>query len=178
MIERNDVYRIGKIKKAHGLKGEVVFVFDDDIFDRVDCEYLICDVDGILVPFFIEEYRFRSDSSALVKFDDIDSVEQTSQILGCDVYFERKYVENNDDLSIEEDDGEEFSLYYFVGFDIIADTKTIGKIESVDDSTQNWLFVLDNGTFIPANGDFITDINQEKRTITMDLPDGLLDLNK
>lgn len=174
MIERDSVYRIGTITKAHGLKGEVVFVFDDDIFDRTESEYLICDVDGILVPFFMEEYRFRSDSSALVKFEDIDNAEATSQILGCDVYFERRFLAEAED---EEEDGEELSLYFFVGFTVVADGREIGTIRAVDESTQNWLFILDNGTYIPANGDFIIDIDKQKHIVTMDLPEGLLELN-
>ena len=76
MIKKEDTYPIGRITKAHGLKGEVVFNFEDDIFDRVECPYLICEVEGILVPFFMEEYRFKTDSSALVKFEDINSAEQ------------------------------------------------------------------------------------------------------
>ena len=55
MIKDSDVYKIGRLGKAHGVKGEVSLQFDDDIFDRVDADYLVLDVDGILVPFFIEE---------------------------------------------------------------------------------------------------------------------------
>lgn len=175
MINYEDVYKIGRITKTHGLKGEVVFEFDDDIFDRTDSDYLICEVDGILVPFFIEEYRFRSDSSALMKFEDIDSPEKACQILNSDVYFERRFTVSSDEE--EAGDGEDFSLYYFVGFSIISEGKIVGTIEAVDDSTQNWLFILDNGTYIPANGDFILDIDQQNHTITMDLPKGLLELN-
>ena len=54
MIKREDVYKIGRLGKAHGVKGEVSFQFTDDIFDSVDAEYLVLDVDGILVPFFME----------------------------------------------------------------------------------------------------------------------------
>ena len=67
MIRREEVYKIGKLGKPHGVKGEVSFMFDDDVFDRVDADYLVLDVDGILVPFFIEEYRFRSDESSFIK---------------------------------------------------------------------------------------------------------------
>ena len=73
MIKQEEVFRIGRLGKTHGVKGEVSFQFDDDVFDRVDCDYLVLDIDGILVPFFMEEYRFRSDSVALMKFEDIDS---------------------------------------------------------------------------------------------------------
>ena len=76
MIKKEDVYKIGVLNKPHGVKGEVAFTFTDDVFDRVDCDYLICLMDGILVPFFIEEFRFKSDSVALGKFEDIDTAEQ------------------------------------------------------------------------------------------------------
>ena len=73
MIKKEEVYKIGRLGKAHGVKGEVSLQFDDDIFDRVDADYLVLEIDGILVPFFMEEYRFRSDVVALVKFCDVDS---------------------------------------------------------------------------------------------------------
>ena len=71
MIKKEEVYKIGLFNKPHGIHGELQFTFTDDIFDRVDCDYLICLLDGIFVPFFIEEYRFRSDSTALVKLEGI-----------------------------------------------------------------------------------------------------------
>ena len=40
MIKKEEVYKIGRLGKAHGVKGEVSFQFDDDIFDRVDADYL------------------------------------------------------------------------------------------------------------------------------------------
>ena len=71
MIKQEEVFKIGKLGKSHGVKGEVNLLFDDDIFDRTDAEYLILEVDGILVPFYIEEYRFHGNSTALMKFYDI-----------------------------------------------------------------------------------------------------------
>ena len=73
MIKREDVYKIGVFNKPHGIHGELSFTFTDDIFDRVEAEYLICLLDGIFVPFFLEEYRFRSDSTALVKLEGVDT---------------------------------------------------------------------------------------------------------
>ena len=75
MIKQDDVYKIGRIGKPHGIKGELTMMGEDDVFDRVEGEYLILLIDGILVPFFIEDYRFRSEQSALVKFCDIDTQE-------------------------------------------------------------------------------------------------------
>ena len=96
MIRREEVYKIGKLGKPHGVKGEVSFMFDDDVFDRVDIDYLILDVDGILVPFFIEEYRFRSDESAIMKFVDIDTQDKASELTGDEVYFLRSLSDSSE----------------------------------------------------------------------------------
>ena len=53
MIREQEVYRIGKIGKPHGINGELTFYFEDDVFDRVETEYLVLDIEGILVPFFM-----------------------------------------------------------------------------------------------------------------------------
>ena len=169
MIKKEEVYKIGRIGKAHGVKGEVSFNFDDDVFDRVEAEYLILEVDGILVPFFMEEYRFRSDSTALVKFEDIDTQDRARELTNCDVYFPR---------DMADEDEEELTYSFLVGFDIIDDQsgKNIGTIASIDDNTMNILFELEDGTLIPASEELITDIDKDNKTITLALPEGILDL--
>ena len=169
MIKREEVYKIGKLGKAHGVHGELSFMFDDDVFDRVDADYLVLDLDGILVPFFLEEYRFRTDSTALVKFCDIDTQERARELTGTDVYFP---------VALTGDDDIPPTLHSLVGFDIVeANTgKPVGRIASIDDSTANILFELEDGKLIPANDDLITNIDKDKRQIVTDLPEGILDL--
>ncbi len=169
MIKDSDVYKIGRLGKAHGVKGEVSLQFDDDIFDRVDADYLVLDVDGILVPFFIEEYRFRSDSVALVKFEDIDTQQRATELTGCDVYFPRALADDDDGLP---------TLAFLVGFTIVDATNgtAIGTIAAIDDQTANLLFELEDGRLIPANDDLIANIDSHRKVITMSLPEGLLTL--
>ena len=172
MIKQEEVYHIGRIGKAHGVRGEVTFNFDDDVFDRTDADYLVLEVDGILVPFFMEEYRFRSDTTALVKFEGIDTQQRARELTNCDVYFPRA-------LTTADDDSAPLSLAFLVGFDIVeATTATrIGTITAIDDQTANILFELADGTLIPANDDLITAIDAENKIITMNIPQGLLDIN-
>ena len=169
MIKAEEVYKIGRIGKAHGIKGEVSLQYDDDIFDRVDADYLVMDVDGILVPFYMEEYRFRNDSVCLVKFCDIDTQQRASELTGCEVYFPRSLAEEADEMP---------SLASLVDFEIVdaSDGKTVGNIVAIDDQTANILFELEDGTLIPANDDLITDIDWAGKRITMNIPKGLLEL--
>lgn len=169
MIKKEEVYKIGRLGKTHGVRGEISFLFDDDVFDRVDADYLILEIDGILVPFFIEEYRFKTDSNALMKFDGIDTQERARELTGCDVWFPRALAESDEDG---------ISWAAIIGFDIIESEsgKTVGRIASVDDSTINILFCLEDGRLIPASEELIIAIDQQARTITMQLPEGLLNL--
>ena len=173
MIKIQDVYRIGLINKPHGVHGELLFTFDDDIFDRMEADYIICMMDGILVPFFFESYRFRSDSTALIKLEGIDTEQQARRMTNVEVFFPKEHVEELED--------NELTWSYFVGF-LIKDVNEgeIGKVIDVDDSTINTLFVVDHNdteVLIPAQEDFIVDLDRGKRVITMQIPAGLLDLN-
>ena len=170
MLNQEDVFQIGRLGKAHGVKGEITMQVDDDVFDRVDAEYLVLEIDGILVPFFMEEYRFRSDTVALVKFCDIDTQQRAQELTGCDVYFPR---------ALADDDDEALSFSMLVGFDLInaATNLSVGRIDSIDDSTANVLFCLDNGLLLPANDDLLERIDVKQRQIVMNIPEGLLDLN-
>lgn len=164
-----DLYKIGKIGKPHGVKGEVSFHFSDDVFDRTEAEYLMLCIDGLMVPFFMEEYRFRSDETALVKFCDIDTQERASELTGCEVFFPRDVADNDDD---------NLSWAEIIGYSLIdsATSKNVGKIASVDDSTINILFELEDGTLIPASIELITNVDKKHKEIEIELPDGILDL--
>ncbi|MCF0199256.1 MAG: 16S rRNA processing protein RimM [Bacteroidaceae bacterium] len=168
MITSEEVYKIGTITRTHGVKGEVSLAFTDDVWDRVDADYLILDVDGILVPFFMEEYRFRSENTALVKFLDYDTSEAASELCGCAVYFPHRLT--------PDDAPDEVTWKYFTGF-TVEDTKAgeLGTIDEVDDSTMNVLFRIGD-LLIPAAEPFIKDIDHQRRRITMELPEELLAL--
>lgn len=171
MIRPSDVYKIGRIGKTHGVRGEVTMQFTDDIFDTADADYLVLDIDGILVPFFIDEYRFKNDSVAIMKFTDIDTPQQAQTLTDCNVFFPR---------SIAADTSEDISLSQIIGFKLMdAGTgNTVGTITAIDDSTINTLFEVkgEDGTelLIPASEELITDINPDTQILTTVIPAGLL----
>ncbi|MCD7817343.1 MAG: ribosome maturation factor RimM [Bacteroides sp.] len=170
MIKKEEVFKIGILNKPHGVKGEIGFTFTDDVFDRVDCDYLILLLDGILVPFFIEEYRFRSDNVALVKFEGIDTAERARRFSNVEVYFPSRYLEEEEGIS---------SWNYFVGFRVedIAHGN-LGEITHVDDSTVNVLFVIERDgreILLPAHEEFIRGLDKKKKLLTVEIPDRLLE---
>jgi 16S rRNA processing protein RimM len=190
MIKDEDVYKIGMFNKPHGVRGALSFTFTDDIFDRTDGEYLVCLLDGIFVPFFIEEYDFRSHHVAIVKLEGIDSMERACTLINVAVYYPKYTMESesilNDELGeaphLCSSEGETpFSEYAtFTSFEV-KDTicGILGKISYVDASTANTLFVVENEKgelLIPACEEFIVKIDYESKQLLMNLPEGLADL--
>mgnify|MGYP000094469682 FL=1 len=175
MIKRDELIKIGVFNKPHGVQGELAFTFTDDIFDRSECPYVVCEIDGIFVPFFIEEYRFRGETTALMKLEDIDTEDDARAFTNLEVYFPKSYIESDEDgeLSAPGD----FFLHYAV-YD--TDEGYLGNIVDVDMSTANVLFVVEreNGEelLIPATDDLVVSVDEKAKKIEMNIPEGLLDL--
>lgn len=172
MIKREELVKIGKINKTHGIGGEVSVMFAEDVFDIDSSPYLVCDIDGIFVPFFIEDYRFRSDVAALVKFEDIDSEDSARILINREVYFPKKYI--------SEEDVESGPADYFLGYKVFVSGRELGEITEIDDSTVNVLFTVTSPDgkeyLIPATADFVESIDENRKVIVMNVPEGLLDI--
>lgn len=58
--------------------------------------------------------------------------------------------------------------------------KTHRKIIDLDDTTDNYLFIIETpdgrNVMVPVADEYVVDIDTENRIITLDLPDGLLDI--
>ena len=166
MIHQSELVPVGSVGKTHGLAGEVNINFDLDI-DLEDVPYLVFDMDGIFVPFFIETYRYRNDTLALVSFDGIDNETDARTLYGKTVYVKRGLLP---------DGAEEESLLAFIGYRLTDSCgHEIGTIDAVDDTTDNILFSVGDH-LLPAAALEIVEINHESKTIMAELPDGLLDL--
>lgn len=173
MIENDQVIRMGTIQKAHGTGGEMVLAVPEDMdwSEGLDC--LVCRMDGILVPFFIESVREKSATSLLVKFENVNCIQDTGLFIGCTVFLPRKFA-------VEPDPDRAVSWHSFIGWKVSdVNCGELGEITSVDDSTPNILFLVKDGTrsrIIPANEVWMTDVDWKKCIITFNLPEGLADL--
>jgi 16S rRNA processing protein RimM len=176
MIKKENTLPIGKLIKPHGLRGELSFEFSTDIFDTVKAPCFMCEIEGILVPFFIENYSLRGNNSGFIKFEGVDSNEEAKELVGVSLYLERTF------LPADFSSGDVQGIEFYVGYQIIDQNENrIGEIISIDDATENVLFnVLSdakNEILIPASDDYILEIDDEERIICMEIPEGLLGLN-
>ena len=173
MIKIEDVYKIGVLAKPHGVKGEVVLQCMGGGLSHVpesDFDFLM--LDGILVPFFVEEFRLRGDGTALLKLEGMDVPERVRRFTGVDVYADREASCAHE--------GEPLSWQWFVGFEVYdVEQGFLGSVERVDDATANVLFVVvdEEGEelLIPACEEFIVGIDRKGRVLDVELPEGLID---
>ncbi len=172
MISESSLFPLGKINKAHGLSGEVSFTLNSDLLFDEELPCLFVVVDGIPVPFFLEEMRFSTDTSGFLKFEDVDNAEQARTLAGLPLFIEKKYLNEED---IQQND-----IEFYKGFKLVDEAgNTIGNVKYIETSTENHLFVVENAEkeiLIPVSEDYILDIDEVNRMIYMQLPEGLLEL--
>lgn len=180
MITNEQLIEIGHITKLHGLKGEMQAAVTDTVFDDVrHCPYLVCEMDGIFVPFFLSGYRFRSGETILLTFDDIDSQAKAEPFCGKTLYFDRRCFEGDEEATYEAEAEEDLG---YIGYTIIdSQLGPLGEVIDINDQTANVLFIVDHDgeeLMIPAADDLVLEIDDEEQTILMQLPDGLINMDE
>ena len=172
-IDKNDFFPIGSIVKPHGLKGDMILEVEEG-FEGIleDSAYLLVEVEGGLVPFFISEtgINFRTATSISLAFDDLDSAEKVRTYCGCQIFLHKD--------AVQEEVIEEFNeLMGVVVFD--KDRGKLGEIIRVDDFSGNVVLTIQYGTheiLIPLSEELIIQFDQDKKELYLDCPDGLIDL--
>lgn len=175
MIVREELVHIGKIVKPHGLNGELEINVNSELFEVCEVPYIVIETDGIFIPFFIDEYRYKNDTTYLFTLRGIENEMEAKEMIKREIYIHKKFLAEGVNASDME------GTNYFIGFSIFSeDGKFIGEVVDIDDTTENVLFLLHNNNkeelIIPASDDFVVDIDEERKKIIMSLPEGLLSL--
>lgn len=159
---REQCTEIGTIARPHGIKGELLVRFHTvPAEDKLSKEPLFILVQGTLVPFFIEHYRFNEDH-AFIKFEFIDSEAEAKKFTGMSVYsFPGK---SSEEISVE-------------GYEMLDETSgTHATIKRFIENPVNPLFLLQTSkgeVLVPAHPDLILQTDHKNRKIIMRLPFGL-----
>ena len=169
MILEKEVFRAGKINKTHGVNGELNCNINADTIDMA--EYIVLDMDGIFVPFFVSNIRIKSSNSVLLTLEDVEDETEARKLIGKDIYLPIELMSDDEMLSYE----------YFVGFTVVNSDEKLGEISFVDDQTVNILFGIkteDGEILLPAVEDFIAEVDNENKILYTNYPVELVELNK
>lgn len=173
MIKYDEVISSGSVLRSHGVDGEIVIPVATELLESSEMHFIVLEMDGILVPFFIESFRRRGAESSIVKLEGIDTPERAENLRGRKLWLLKSdLVQSGAEDFISPDiligmAAEDSSLGY------------IGEIADVDDSTPNILLLVRNGEreyIIPASSELIGNVDIRSGTVLFSLPEGLLDI--
>jgi len=167
----NDLKVLGIISRSHGLKGAFkVNVYAKGVKELQEDEPVFILLQGGPVPFFVEECSGSGQNNLVLKLEGIYSVEQADKLIGCEVLLEPDQFEDATPDTNEE----------LIGFGVIDLEKgEIGSIAGFMDSPQHPIMEVvfnSNTILIPWVEDIVKEIDEEKKAVTIDAPDGLIDL--
>ncbi len=168
----DECYQLCYIIKPHGLQGKVGIYLDVDIPKKYSkLESVFVEINKKLVPFFIEEIAIQG-QKATVKFEDIDSIESAENIAGSDLYLPLNLLEELSD--------DQYYYHEIIGYKIIDKSKgELGEVVTVFTMpNQDLISSMYQGKeiLIPINNHIIKSVNKQKKEVSVDLPDGLLDI--
>jgi 16S rRNA processing protein RimM len=171
-MNKEDYYPVGFIMKPHGLKGEVtVSLNPDSPADWNSLEVIFIEKSNTLVPYFIEHVSARTDK-AFVKLEDVSTPEQAALLKNHSLFLpknERPKLNAGDFYDDE-----------IMGYDIVDETMgRLGSVKEIERAGMNRFLILDHHgkeVMIPAQPPLVKSINRSKKKITVNLPEGFLDI--
>lgn len=166
---------LGSITKANRKTGQLSISTGQQPAERfADVKTLFLDIDGGLVPFFVDQQSGSGSGQMRVWLQDYKTPEAAQQLTGYKVYIAEE------DMPAAPPN----HIYHHQLTDYNVVDKTAGELGQITDlieSTEQALLQVDhNGDeiLIPFVEDFIVKIDKRKKILYLDLPEGLIDLNK
>jgi 16S rRNA processing protein RimM len=172
MIPANCIL-LGKITKVHGFEGAVTVKTELNLSENIPHgEPVFLEIEGRPVPFFVEDCFFPRPGLLTIKFEDYNSSDKVKEFVGCTVFIasDSEITETDEDIDM------------LRGYEVFSDQGTdVGKISEIIKNPGQILLevVSQNGNIIliPLHEDLVTMINDDMKTITMIIPEGLIDIN-
>jgi 16S rRNA processing protein RimM len=174
LLSFNDCTKIGSFRKSHGIAGTLDLVFEPEWETSVEhAELFITDTDGLPVPWFVapDGIRITSSKSALVDLLWVDNLQAAKRLCGSSVYIPKSNIIPNEESS---------GLSEWAGFSIYNETGAlIGMVNNMENYAGNLVMMVDTPwgeKMVPLHPDLIIELDHETRRMTMEFPEGLLDI--
>ena len=171
-LDRGNLTKIATIYNYLGSNGGVVLNLEPPFLEIITEEPVLVDIDGYLVPFFIEDDSvFYNKKTVSLRFTTIKSQKSASPLIGRSVYA------LTESLDIEEDDEDVFEYEDYTAYD--QNDLLLGTIKGVYDIPGNPLLVVDGGAkeiLIPLLAIEVLNADEDSKTIKISIPEGLTDI--
>ena len=161
------LHPLGRIIKTHGYHGTVVLVADQPLNDEMEGpEELFVVIDGLQVPFPVEDFTLITDTSAHVQLEFINNCDEASGLVSCEAYTTVAPQKQEQETAWEQ----------WIGF-TVHDAKCgkIGVIRQIEDYKGNIVLQLIEGgreTLISFYPELVTHIDNDEKILYIAMPDG------
>ncbi|PRY85880.1 ribosome maturation factor RimM [Mongoliibacter ruber] len=172
-MNKDNCFQLGYVAKVHGLHGEVNVVLDVDYpEDYEDIKHVFVEQKSRLIPLFIEHFVLQHANKVLAKFEDYDTVEKVSELVGSALYLPLSELETLGD--------DQYYYHELIGFEVLdQNQEQIGEIKVIYDlETQDLLGVEHKGkeVLIPIQDGIVQKVDKAAKKVYCHLPEGLLDI--
>ncbi|MDT0556367.1 ribosome maturation factor RimM [Patiriisocius hiemis] len=172
-MQKKDCFFVGKIVKKYSFKGELLIKLDtDDPEQFLEMESVFVEQHKNLIPFFIETSSLHKSSLLRVQFEEVENEADADALLGKELYLPLQFLPP---LT-----GNKFYYHEIIGFTVTdISFGEVGTIIGVNDNTAQHLFVIEKDEkeiLIPINDEFIVNLNRKSKEITLQVPEGLIEL--
>lgn len=164
--------KTGKIVATYGFKGDLVMIHQ--LGKKTSLKGLkaifLEDKKGSFLPWFIESTRIKSETEIYIKLEGIHTKEGATPVLQKEVWLPE----------------EEFQQYAaktapaaLLGFEVLNEGNSLGTILELIEQPHQMLCRLEiNGkeVLIPLHEGSLKKIDQKKKQVVVELPEGLLDI--
>lgn len=169
---KEEAFYIGYFTKTKGLKGEIQLYFEFDAYEDLELDVVFADLNGKMVPFFVSSFKLYPNNTGLFYFDDLDHIDKAQALVKKKVYLPLDKMPERDEDDFTYDD--------LKGFTVSDETQgELGEIIEVNEYPQHFVATVlyqNKEILFPLNEDMIVEIDEDEKTLLVDLPEGLLDL--
>ena len=175
MLKKEDHYLAGSLLKTSGIKGEIILRFNNNLPREIKKpESIFVEVDQKLVPVFIDDFKIKSNNTAIVKIEGINNEFSSKEFIGCEFYLTNQLAkvmltEPEDEIDV-------------AGYKVIDQNNAeIGEVIEFIDIAENPLLNVKTPhgeVLIPAQDELIIEVDDNERYIILTIPDGLFDLEE
>ena len=163
---------IGFIRKTQGFKGEVILAVNTgNAEDLLNSKYLFLNMDGSMVPFYVEEFSAQG-TQAVISLEDVNTHEAATKLVSRKVFLPGNELPEG--FSNEDD------LKSILGFTIIDEKKgNLGSVKDVAETPGQLMIFFDYSNvevMLPLNDQTLLKIMKRKKEIHVILPEGLLEI--
>jgi 16S rRNA processing protein RimM len=167
-----EYFKIGKIVATYGFAGELVLLHalgKKSSLKGLKALFLE-EKNGSVLPWFIESARIKSETEIFLKLEGIHTKEAATPVLQKEVWLPeedfKKYAARSAPASL-------------LGYEVIHEGKSLGNILELIEQPHQMLCRLEieaKEVLIPLNESSLKKVDQKKKQVVVELPEGLLEI--